>query len=156
MKRIILLNLMILTLLIFITGTAAAAEEGTAFEFGDGHWIYFGPSQAPEWTALRKMPLKRTLQQSIRGDALRHYEMPQFTLPESCITISFQDSSALRTGKPSRALVDDERALPRAVDAPQGVFELPESGMTIEFPPREDRSLGEEPILARHGEDHLR
>ena len=154
MKPAIPTTLLTIALVIFVTGIAAAAEERTAYEFGDGHWIYFGPSQSPEWTASRKMPLKRSLEQSIRGDALRHYEMPQFVLPESGIAISFHGAAASRPERRTRVVDRDVRALPDAAESPRGIYELPESGMIIEFP-REDRSYEEEPTLARHGENRL-
>ena len=154
MKHAIPKILLTTAVLIYILpAVATAAEERTAFEYGDGHWIYFGPSQSPEWTTTRKMPLKRSLQQSIRGDALRHYEMPQFVLPESGVVISFHDGADMRTGILGRDTKRGNTRPPVRDYSPRERFELPESGTTIEFPRIKERRSEDKPTLARHGEN---
>ncbi len=124
MKR---LTLMTIFAVIMMIGTAGAMQERTAYEFGDGHWIYFGPAPSDDWTVARSMPLKRSLEQSIRGDALRHYEMPGFELPESGEVISFAPSNTeKRTTVKQVAPI-----LPTA--SPWKIYELPESGQSIAF-----------------------
>ena len=153
MKHAIPKILLTTALLIYLLpAVATATEERTAYEYGDGHWIYFGPAQSPEWTTTRKMPLKRSLEQSIRGDALRHYEMPQFVLPESGVVISFHDGADRRTGKLDRDTKRGNERLPVKVQSPRETFELPESGTTIEFPRVKERTSEEKPTLARHRE----
>ncbi len=107
---------------------AGAFDARNAYEAGDGHWIYFGPAPSGDWTAQRVMPRKRSLAQSIRQDALRHYAMPRHELPESGEVIAFY--GAKRAPRSPATIRPVER---RTHESKWEVFELPESGQIIRF-----------------------
>ena len=120
---------------------AGAFDKRSAYEVGDGHWIYFGPDSSSYWTAPRIMPRKRSLTDSIRRDALRHYEMPGYELPETGEVINFYD--AKRAPRAATTVGPVER---RSNASPWEVFELPESGHVIRFakdppPPAVDATI---------------
>ena len=139
------IHMMLFSLLL---STPAWAFEGrTAYEAGDGHWIYFGPAPTAPWTASRVMPTKRSLESSVRQDALRHYAMPRFELPESGEVISF----GLTDGATTPA-ADVRMPHPRSTDTRWEVFELPESGETIRFAREVSPLPADETVMARHGD----
>lgn len=128
MKYPIILTITLMTIGLVMAAPAGAFDKRNAIEAGDGHWIYFGPDPSSDWTAPRPMPLKRSLEGSIRQDALRHYEMPRFELPESGEVISFYGGT--------KDVQAETRPVPvmRTPEDPQWeIFELPESGNTIRF-----------------------
>ena len=155
MKHTAIITILAVTIAFFLAGPTMAMEERTAYELSDGHWIYFGPAPTDAWTAARKMPQSRSLEGSIRGDALRHYEMPDFELAESGRLISFygrtersagtadKDAGRLKAGRPDPAL------------SPWESHELPESGSVIVFPRKEAGPEGDEPAVARYGENRM-
>ena len=123
---------------------AWAFDGREAYEVADGQWIYFGPDASSNWTRPHVMPRKRSLSQSIRQDALRHYEMPRYELAESGGLISFY-------GEPSAPRVEADRGpVKRKPQASQGqVFELPESGHVIRFAKEATPPAAEPAIVAR-------
>ena len=132
MKHAIIITLFVMTF--GLMTTAAWAFDGrSTYESGDGHWIYFGPAQTGDWTAERQMPLKRTLEGSIRGDALRHYEMPRHVLPESGTEITFYDGSKTLATKKGETVESVYLERPEPIESPWKIYELPESGHTIVF-----------------------
>ena len=126
---------------------AGAFDARNAYEAGDGHWIYFGPDSSNYGSAPRIMPRKRSLTDSIRRDALRHYEMPGYELPETGEVINFYDS---KSAPPAAAAVGPVER--RSDESPWEVFELPESGQIIRFakditPPAVDLTI----VAGRNG-----
>ena len=126
---------------------AEAFDTRNAYETGDGHWIYFGPAPSGDWTAQRVMPRKRSLARSIRQDALRHYAMPRYELPESGEVIAFYGA---KSAPQDKAVI---RPVERKThELKQEVFELPESGQIIRFakdgtPPAADVTI----VAGRNG-----
>ena len=135
MKRATIKTLLAITVLFFLTGNASAMEERNAYESADGHWIYFGPAPTDDWTAARPMPQKRSLQQSIRGDALRNYEMPYFELPESGEVISFAPGTSDNRTSARQAAPNPPTS------SPWVIYELPESGQSIAFCETDDPAV---------------
>ena len=133
MKRATIMTMLAMAMMFFMTGTAGAMEERNAYEIGDGNWIYFGPAPTDEWTTAREMPRKRSLEQSIRGDALRHYEMPGFKLPESGELLMFYDGTESRSAERGRNAESVNYRRPEPAESPWAVYELPESGGIIVF-----------------------
>lgn len=125
-------------------------DERNAYEFGDGHWVYFGPAQTSEWTTARRLPLKRSLQQSIRGDALRHYELPRYEMAESGQVISFYGESDPRSGEEAPVIV--RGGARSSTESRWEVFELPESGQTIVFEKDDTSAKSDNTVLAQKGE----
>ena len=123
-------NITIIAIIIglMLTMPAGAFDGRNAYEAGDGHWIYFGPDPSNDWTRQHVMPTKRSLAQSIRRDALRHYAMPGYELPESGEMISFYGDK-----RAPRAEADIRPAGPRPNESKWEDFELPESGHVIRF-----------------------
>ncbi|MBL0715067.1 MAG: hypothetical protein JJV98_15360 [Desulfosarcina sp.] len=149
MKRHIIMTILILSAGFLTSASVWAMDERKAYEMGDGHWVYFGPDPSSEWTAERRLPLKRSLQQSIRGDALRHYEIPRYEMPESAEMITFSAGSETAdtfAGKAGLRL----KTRRRPADSDWEVFELPESGQTIVFPRAKIRPAVNEKVVARN------
>lgn len=126
---------------------AWAFDGREAYESADGHWIYFGPDASSNWTRQHVMPRKRSLAQSIRQDALRHYEMPRYELAESGEVISFY-------GEPSapRAAADMGPVKRKPKASQEEVFELPESGHVIRFAKEATPPAGEAALVARRND----
>ncbi len=143
------IQLMMLSLL--LSAPAFAFEGRTAYESGDGHWIYFGPAPTEPWTASRVMPAKRSLEGSVRHDALRHYAMPRYELPESGEVIAFGKSDDATA--PAASV---RRPRPDSTDKRWEVFELPESGGTIRFAREVPHRPADETVVARHGDSTVR
>ena len=136
-------HIMIVTFLfgLMLAMPAVAFDERSAYEVGDSHWVYFGPDSSSYGTTPRMMPRKRSLTDSIRRDALRHYEMPGYELPETGEVINFYDPK--RAPRTAAAVGPVER---RSNESPWEVFELPESGHVIRFakdppPPAVDATI---------------
>ena len=136
----------ILTLLmgLILTLPAHAFDGRSVYEAGDGHWIYFGPDSSGSGSTHHAMPRKRSLEQSIRRDALRNYEMPRYELAESGVAISFYGENTMaQVEAPIRPAL-------RASDKSQGeVFEMPESGHVIRFTRKATTPAPEETVVAR-------
>lgn len=129
MKNAIIMSIVMMTVGILITTSAWAMDERSAPEIADAHWTYFGPAPSNDWTAARRLPVKRSLAQSIRHDALRHYEINSFELSESGQVISFSEKLDF-----FRVDTQPRPAKRQPHELPWEIFELAESGLTIVFP----------------------
>ncbi len=147
MKYTIIMTITLMTIGFIMTAPAGAFDERNAYEAGDGHWIYFGPDPSSDWTTSRRMPLERSLEGAIRQDALRHYEMPRFELPESGEVISFYGDT-----KEMQTEASPIPVMPRPEDPRWEIFELPESGHTIRFARDEPLPVVDETFRADQNE----
>ncbi len=155
MKRATINTILAVTIVFILAGPAMAMEERTAYELSDGHWIYFGPAPTDAWTAARKMPQSRSLAGAIRGDALRHYEMPDFELAESGRLISFYSGTDRTAGTGGKDAGRSKAKRPDPAPSPWEIHEIPESGSAIVFPREVAESEGDASTVARYGEKRM-
>ena len=147
MKHAIHITIMAIFFGLTLSVPVGAFDGGDAYEAGDGHWVYFGPDSSNHWTAPRIMPRKRSLTDSIRRDALRHYAMPEYELPESGEVLTFDGAKrAPRTA----AAVGPVEGSPS--ESPWEAFELPESGHVIRFAKDATPPPADATIVARRNE----
>lgn len=149
MRNTITAAILVITVGILITTSAFAIDERNVNAVTDAHWRYFGPAPTDDWTAARPLPAKRSLEQSIRHDALRHYETNSFELSESGQVISF-------TEKPEGLRGD---AHPRPAnrqpdESPPELFELAESGQVISFSEKAGDFRGEARLHTANHQPH--
>ncbi len=144
MKREFKITFLTMLTALLLTTPIHAFEGRNAYEAGDGHWIYFGPDSSSSGSTHHVMPRKRSLEQSIRRDALRNYEMPRYELAESGEVISFYGEDTM-----ARTETATRPALRRADQSQGNVFEMPESGHVIRFTQESATPAPEKTVAAR-------